>query len=268
MKVIDDPFFRRAVELIDEGNAEELRAHLQNHPQVARQRVTIEGYEYFANPTLLEFIAENPTRNERLPPNIVEIAAIVLEAMGDEASTAIDSTLALVASGQVSRTFGVQIPLIDFLCDRGASTDGAMQPALAHGEFAAVDALLRRGARIDLIVAAATARTDDARRLLPSASADERHRALAFAAQHGHAAIVQLLLDAGESPDRYNPIGCHAHSTPLHQAALDGHLDVVRLLVERGARTDLEDELFHATPLQWAEHGKQPEVVAYLSRDR
>ena len=44
-----------------------------------------------------------------------------------------------------------------------------------------------------------------------------------------------MLLNAGEDPSRYNPVGCHAHSTPLHQAALAGHIGVVRLLVQRGA---------------------------------
>jgi hypothetical protein len=39
---------------------------------------------------------------------------------------------------------------------------------------------------------------------------------------------------------------------------------VVRLLVERGARTDLEDRLWHGTALGWAEHGGQTEVAQWL----
>ena len=53
--------------------------------------------------------------------------------------------------------------------------------------------------------------------MLPSASADDRHRALALASQLGHAGVVGVLLDAGEDPNRYNPPGTHAHSPPLHQ---------------------------------------------------
>ena len=92
-------------------------------------------------------------------------------------------------------------------------------------------------------------------RLLPSADAEARHRALSLAAQHGHVQIVRLLLDAGEDPNRYNPEGNHAHTTPLHQAVLGGHEAVVRLLVGRGARLDIRDTIWNGTPLGWALHG-------------
>jgi ankyrin repeat protein len=72
--------------------------------------------------------------------------------------------------------------------------------------------------------------------------------------------------DAGEDPNRYNPDGNHAHSTPLHQAALSGHEAVVRLLVERGARLDIKDTIYHGTPLDWAIHGERGEVEKYLRR--
>jgi len=100
--------------------------------------------------------------------------------------------------------------------------------------------------------------------LLPAAGGEDRHRALALAAQHGHADIVRLLLDAGEDPNRYNPDGNHAHSTPLHQAVLAGHDAVVRLLVERGARLDIQDTIYHGTALGWAIYGGQTEIQKYL----
>jgi ankyrin repeat protein len=139
-----------------------------------------------------------------------------------------------------------------------------MRPALVHGEFAAVDRLIARGATLDLPVAAATGRTAEATNLLAAASAEDRHAALALSAQFGHIEIVRLLLEAGEDPSRYNPPGTHAHSTPLHQAAIAGHLNLVQLLVECGARLDLTDAVYHATPAGWAEYGGQAEVAAYL----
>jgi ankyrin repeat protein len=93
---------------------------------------------------------------------------------------------------------------------------------------------------------------------------EDRHLALSLAADFGHVEIVRLLLDAGEDPNRYNPVGGHSHTTPLHQAAAKGHADVVRLLVERGARTDLKDILWHATPADWAHHEGKLETEALL----
>ncbi|PYV14272.1 MAG: hypothetical protein DMG21_18735 [Acidobacteria bacterium] len=74
----------------------------------------------------------------------------------------------------------------------------------------------------------------------------------------------RLLLDAGEDPNRYNPVGAHSHTTPLHQAAGAGHYAVVRLLVERGARLDLKDILWQATPADWARHAGRTAIEAYL----
>jgi len=73
-----------------------------------------------------------------------------------------------------------------------------------------------------------------------------------------------LLLDAGEDPDLYNPLGGHSHSTPLHQAAAAGNLEVIQLLVEHGARLDLKDVLWQATPAEWARHEGKTEAEAYL----
>src|SRR5262249_6513876 len=154
---------------------------------------------------------------ETLPANIVEVAKVILEAGAKE--HALNETLGLVCSGRVPRECSVQAPLIDLLCRYGADPDAGMAPALPHGEFQAVDALIRNGAHIDLVAAAGLGRTEDFSRLLPTAGADDRHRALALASQFGHAEIVRLLLDAGEDPNRYNLVGTHSHSTPLHQAA-------------------------------------------------
>jgi ankyrin repeat protein len=157
--------------------------------------------------------------------------------------------------------------------DHGASVEprGAgdwaspLLTALAFGFRGAGDALVERGARVDTLAAAAgLGRLREARRLLPSATPEDRHRALALAAQLGQVEIVRLVLDAGEDPSRYNPKGTHAHSTPLHQAVWRGHADVVRLLVERGAHLDMRDTIYQGTPLGWAEHGKQTEIAGYL----
>jgi ankyrin repeat protein len=259
---IQDPAFRRAVELLDAGDLEGLRSHLRAHPKLVHQHVVFEGGNYFQNPSLLEFVAENPIRHRKLPANIVEVARLILDAGAKEDRAILNETLGLVCSGCVARECGLQVALIDLLCDYGADPNRGMPGA--HGEFEAVDALLRRGARVDLPVAAALGRIDDASRLLPSADPEDRHRALALSAQFGHVEIVHMLLDAGENPSRYNPPGFHAHSTPLHQAALAGHEETVRLLVERNARLDLKDTIWQGTPEGWALHGGKTQIANYL----
>jgi Ankyrin repeats (3 copies) len=259
---IEDATFRRAVELLDAGDIVGLRARLNQHPDLVHQHVAFEGGNYFRYPTLLEFVAENPVRHGTLPDNIVRVAKVILDAGVEQ--PALNETLMLVSTGSVPRECGVQLTLIDLLCDHGADPNSALHATALHAELEAVNALLKRGARIDLPVVAALGRIEEARRLLPDTNKEDRHLALAMAAQFGHVEIVRLLLDAGENPNRYNPVGGHSHTTPLHQAAGAGHNELVRLLVERGARLDLKDILWQATPADWARHAGRTEIEAYL----
>lgn len=259
---IEDGTFRRAVDLLDAGDVEGLRAHLRRYPNLVHQHVVFEGGNYFRNPTLLEFSAENPVRYGTLPDSILEVTQVILDA-GVEPS-ALNETLMLVSTGRVPRECRVQLKLIDLLCDRGADPNSAVHAAALHGEFASVNALIGRGARIDLPVAAGLGRIEDARRLLTGANDEDRHLALTLASAFGHVEVVRLLLDAGEDPNRYNPMGGHSHATPLHQAAGAGHEDVVRLLVERGARLDMKDILWQATPADWARHAGKTAIEGYL----
>ena len=262
---IEDPAFRQAVDLLDRGDVVNLRAHLHKRPNLVREHVMFEGGNYFQNPTLLEFVAENPVRRGTLPGNTVEVAKLILEVGAKADHSALNEALGLVSTGCVPRECRVQIPLIDLLCDYGAEPASALLAALAHGELEAADALLRNGARIDLVVAAGLGRALDFQRFLPASTSEDRHRALALASQYGHAEIVRLLLDAGEDPNRYNPIRLHAHATPLHQAAAWGHDQVVRLLVERGTRPDIKDTTSgQGTAADWARHEGHKDIEEYL----
>jgi hypothetical protein len=137
--------------------------------------------------------------------------------------------------------------------------------ALVFGFLDAARALVRRGSRVDNIaMAAGLGLAGEVAQFLPTADAESRHRALALAAQLGQLEIVRMLLDAGEDPSRYNPAGLHGHATPLHHAVSNNHSDVVRLLVERGARLDIEDKIYKSTPLNWARHLGKTEIAAYL----
>jgi ankyrin repeat protein len=258
---IDDPTFRRAVDLIDTGQTSALEVLLKANPKLVHRRILFEGGNYFRSPTLLEFVAENPIRHGKLPANIVDIARTILSANPSQESR--NETLMLVASGRVARECNAQIPLIDLLCQHGADPATAIRAAIFN-EPEAVRALLRNGAKADLPVAAALNLASDFDSLLPSANPADRHLALVVAAQLGHLSMLRALLYAGEDPNRYNLPGGHSHATPLHLAAGAGHEALVRLLIESGARLDMRDVLWHATPVDWAAHEGKLEIEQFL----
>lgn len=271
--VARDPVFESAVEAVVNGDLTTLRQLLREHPGLVAarsQRVTpfdppVHGA------TLLHYVAANGVEGHRqkTPPNAVEIAEALLAAGSDPNALAHlyggeCATMGLLVSSCHPAKAGLQAALVDKLADYGASV-GALKTALVFNYRDAAEALHRRGAPVDDIASAAgLGLLADVQRMLPESTPEQRHSALALAAQLGQVDCVRILLDAGEDPNRYNPPQHHAHSTPLHQAALAGHLPVVKLLVERGARLDIEDKLWQGTPLGWAEHGGKADVAAYL----
>jgi ankyrin repeat protein len=265
--------FECAVDAAVDGDATALRALLAASPSLARERST--RVTWFDPPvhgaTLLIYMASNGTENyrQRTPQNAGEIVTILLEAGAEVNATAALygarwATLGLLASSSHPAEAGVQLEMIKLLVQRGAEFGNALDAALVHGQRDAAELLARLGARVGLSEAAGLGRAGEVSALLPAAGAGERHRALALAAQWGEVEATRLLLDAGEDPNRFNPPGTHTHATPLHQAALGGFLAVIQMLVERGARLDIRDAIWDATPLQWARHGEKAEVAYWL----
>ncbi|MBV9218501.1 MAG: ankyrin repeat domain-containing protein [Methylobacteriaceae bacterium] len=264
--------FESAVEAVVNGDLAAVEDALRRDPALVQAR---SGRVCHFDPpvhraTLLHYVGANGVEayRQKTPPNAVEIARALLEA-GTEPDALADmygaecTTMSMLVSSSHPAEAGLQVPLLDLLLDFGAAIEGRgtrkwggpLLTALIFGMGDAARALARRGARIDLPALAGLGLLEDMARLLPSADAEARHRALALAAQHGHVEIVRLLLDAGEDPNRYNPEGQHSHSTPLHQAVLTGNEALVRLLVERGARLDIRDTIWQGTPLGWALYG-------------
>jgi peptide-methionine (S)-S-oxide reductase len=262
---IDDPRWRQAVAALDAGDVPALAAILAADPALVRDRLDA-GDGYFARPYLLWFVAENPVRNGRLPSTIVEVTRAILAAaaredvLGDQLAYA----LALVCSGRVVRECGVQAALIDVLVDAGADPAAALPVALPHGERAAAEHLLARGAPITLIAAASLGRLDDLARLGPPASSAERQAALMCAAVNGQPAALRALIALGVDVDAYGAAGFHPHATALHQAVAADCRAAVEVLAEAGADLTLRDRAFGGTPLGWAEHEGRAELAAYL----
>lgn len=266
--------FEAAVEAVVAGDIESLREMLHKKPELTRERSARRHHA-----TLLHYIAANGVEGgrQKTPANAIEVARLLLD-NGAEVDALADmydnkcTTMSMLVSSAHPALAGLQVALAETLLDYGAAFEGpgtnwqsAVMTALAFGYLETAQALVRRGAPVNTLPAAAgLGRLTDAARLLPDADDRQRHVALALAAQHGHVDVVRMLLDAGEDPNRYNPDGFHAHSTPLHQAVWADHLEVVRLLVERGARLDVKDKVYNGTPLGWAAYGERKAIAEYL----
>jgi hypothetical protein len=145
---ITDPLFREAVEAIDAGDITLLKKLLTLHPKLATDRLAYPNGQYFRDPYLLWFVADNPIRIDKLPPNIVAVSRLLIQYLKQEAPDSIqkqlDYTLGLVETGSISRECGVQIKMIDLLIDAGA-TPGDVMGAFAHGNVDAAKHLISRG---------------------------------------------------------------------------------------------------------------------------
>jgi ankyrin repeat protein len=80
---------------------------------------------------------------------------------------------------------------------------------------------------------------------------------LIWAASKPRLAAATWLLDQGAEVNRRATFGGPTHGegvTALHLAAQSDHVEMVRLLLERGADPTIDDALYHSTPTGWASH--------------
>jgi peptide-methionine (S)-S-oxide reductase len=261
---ITDPLFRKAVEAIDSGNTTILKKLLQDHPQLGGKRLDVPTEGYFQHPYLLWFVADNPIRHERLPANITEVTRLLIDAVQQNASESfqkqVDYALGLVATGRIPKECGVQIELIDLLIDAGA-TPGNGQDALAHGNPKAAQRLIERGGKLTLTTAIGLNRKENIERLSRQATTEDKQIALIASADFGNPGMIRYLIDLGIDVNAYidRSSGFHSHATALHQAVYSGSLDSVKILVEAGADLNLEDRIYHGTPLGWSQYLQREE---------
>ncbi|XP_061573266.1 cyclin-dependent kinase inhibitor 2A [Cololabis saira] len=112
--------------------------------------------------------------------------------------------------------------------------------AAARGDTEDVEALLRRGAPVD--------------------GENCFGRTALQVMMMGSSAVARLLLDHGADPGvRDRSTG----STPLHDAAREGFVETVRLLVQAGAEHRARDNK-HCTPADLAREEGHADVVAFL----
>lgn len=157
----------------------------------------------------------------------------------------------------------------------------ALEAALMTGHREIAELLRRHGARevaLDPVEAfaalclagdAAGARAALARdpglldRLGPQGQVELLHRAV----EADQRAALRLCAALGfpiSGTTIHRGVGSQRETTPLHNAAWAGNVELARLLLELGADPAARDPRFHATPLGWAHHNRQEAMAAFL----
>ena len=224
--------------------------------------------------TLLHYVAANGVEDfrQRTPPNAVEIARYLLERGAEVDALAstygndrYQTTMNLLVSSTHPADAGVQAQLAELLIDFGAAVDGLdgdsspLMTALAFSYRDAAEALVKRGARVDNIIAAASmGRADlverfmiDGTTLAPGArlvgpvwfhlSPEPRayiELAFVWACKFGRAEVAHLMLDRGVRPSAKD----NSDMTALHWAAATGLTTVVDRLLALGAPLEIENQ--------------------------
>jgi ankyrin repeat protein len=130
-----------------------------------------------------------------------------------------------------------------------------------------VDMLVASGLELDIFEAAATGQADRVRRLLSkdqslsNAFAPDGFTPLGLAAFFGSKEVVEVLLADGANPDLQSKNAFKA--VPLQSAAVRGRLEIARLLVNHGAKTNVRGEGGY-TPLHEVASNGQIEFAKLL----
>ena len=260
--------FEVAVDAVVGGDVATLAALLRSHPELVRARSARVHHA-----TLLHYVAANGVEDFRqvTPPNAVAVARLLLDA-GSVVDAVADTygggsaqtTMNLLVSSAHPAGAGLQSALVEVLVDYGAAVNGLeddgspLMTALAFGYSGAAATLVKRGARVDNVVAAAALGdvelvrrfVIDGSTLSPEARFVETEwlkvernarahlgLALVWACRFKRNPIVELLLDRGVDPAARD----RDDMTALHWAAAAGALPAVQLLLARGAPLEVEN---------------------------
>lgn len=285
-----DAKFHPAVDAIESGDVERLRALVHADPSLATSRSST------SHPTLLQCLV----LNGKGQPRQLEMARVLIDAGAD-----VDGPLGACASCD-------NVAAATLLLDSGAAVDGTggwspLEEALYWNSQGVIELLVRRGASTrNLRIAAGLGRVDimktffadddrlrsdagpvnwpwgdlsviersnhppDGKRMLAEKFASFHQdrqgildNAFVYACMHGHVDAATFLLGKGA---RINviPGGFDYSGTALHYAALNGRREMVEFLIDQGADVTITDTKVGGTPAGWAEYGGHPEIKERL----
>jgi hypothetical protein len=288
--------FEAAAAAVITGDIATLESLLRESPDLIRERSTRSHHA-----TLLHYVAANGVEDFRQmsPKNAVAVANLLLNA-GAEPDAPADAygskwatTMDLLVSSCHPANAGVQVALVDTLVDFGAAVNGVhdnsspLITALAFHYSAAAEALARRGARVDTVVAAAGLGREDlvndlvdpggtlkpGARLIdvpwmriakdPKANLD---LAFVWAAMHHRTGVVDLLLRKGVDPGATD----QRRWTALRWAAFSGYMDTVQLLLAwkppLEAKNEYEGTVLGQTLWSTVHEGRAAELLPIIEK--
>jgi ankyrin repeat protein len=258
--------FESAADAIITGDVATLEALLRQNPELTRWRSTRRH-----RGTLLHYVSANGVEDfrQKSPQNAVDVAKALLNAGAEVDATADayagwSTTMDLLVSSDHPAKAGIEVPLVETLLDFGAAIDGLndegspLMTALAFRHADAAEALVRRGARVENVVAAAGLGREDLVRnfldadgnlkanvplvtvpwlRLPKDPRANLELALVWASMLGRTNVVELLLQNGVDPGAKD----NRQFTALHWAAFYDYPDTVDVLLKWNAPLEVEN---------------------------
>ena len=264
--VIRDERFRDAVKAIHAGNVGgPWPAAGSPSRAVARARDRarlLSARAIFAIPSCSGSSPATPTLVRKMPANIADIAQVMIARGVEQAD--LDYTLELVMSSGGLRQPGLQVALVGILDGRGRRRHAAGDPGCPRALRSRAGLGVARSRHAD---DGADRRSARPRRRAALASASMRRPMTGRRRWAWRSSTASSMPPACASMPAPIPINsCRCTATPCRciTAALNDDVEMLKLLVARGARLDTRDTLWNGTPLGWAVHNKKAEAEAYL----